>query len=75
MSPQDDKRGWFGLYNSRLVGGGVRFRQKRVNTNGEIDHGNYGAGWTEYDGKVVSNNPWTYSKPTHLGNFLLYGIY
>ncbi|XP_050063461.1 uncharacterized protein LOC126552720 isoform X6 [Aphis gossypii] len=67
-----DKRGWFGLYNSRLVGGGVRFRQKRINMNGEIDHRNYGAGWTEYNDNDMPNNPWTYSKPANLRNFLFY---
>ncbi|KAF0751894.1 Uncharacterized protein FWK35_00023182 [Aphis craccivora] len=67
-----DKRGWFGLYNSRLIGGGVRFRQKRINMNGEIDHRNYGVGWTEYNDKDMPNNPWTYSKPANLRNFLFY---
>eukprot|EP00102_Acyrthosiphon_pisum_P020398 XP_016657608.1 PREDICTED: polycystic kidney disease and receptor for egg jelly-related protein-like [Acyrthosiphon pisum] len=70
-----DKRGWFGLYNSRLIGGGVRFRQQRVNSNGENDRRNYGAGWTEYDaarGKTTPNNPWIYSKATNLANFLFY---
>jgi len=66
------------LYNSRLIGGGVRFRQKRVNSNGENDRGNYGAGWTEYDaarGKAIPNNPWMYSKATNLANSLFYGIF
>jgi len=72
---KDDKIGWFGLYNSRLVGGGVRLRQKRINMNGEIDHRNYSVGWTEYNDKDMPNNPWTYSKPANLWNFLFYGIY
>lgn len=68
----DDKRGWFGLYNSRLIGGGLRFRQKRVKLNDENDNHNYGPGWTTLDDNVKTNDtintPWIYSRQSsHFG--------
>lgn len=57
----DVKKGWIGLYNSRLIGGGIRLRQKRIE-NGILNNANYGPGWTEYIKVDNKSTPWMYSK-------------
>lgn len=73
-----DKRGWFGLYNSRLIGGGIRLGQKRLKMNGENDNLNYGTGWTtDYIANTTNGTiftPWTYSQ-TYVEHASFFGIY
>lgn len=66
----DTRVGWFGLYSSRLIGGGVRLRQKRVHLNGTDDNGIYGPGWSEYNTQT-NNTSWMYSK-LKTKNFLFF---
>ncbi|VVC36593.1 Polycystin cation channel, PKD1/PKD2 [Cinara cedri] len=65
QTTEPDKTGWFGLYNSRLIGGGIQITQNRVDRNGENDNKNYGSGWKEYATSTdyTITTSWTYSRP------------
>lgn len=44
--------GWFGLYNSRLIGGGIMLTQERAGSN----DWSYGSGWTKRNETAVGNS-------------------
>lgn len=68
--------GWFNLYNSRLIGGGIRIVQNRVDQNGTNDNKNYSAGWKEYvEGTDVSITSWTYSQQSKILSFPIHIIH
>lgn len=56
----DDKRGWFGLYHSRLIGGGVILKQRRVKSNGENNNESYSSGWTKHVEVDIDTTFWMY---------------
>lgn len=69
----DNKRGWFGLYNSRLIGGGIRLLQKRIDSYGANDKRNYDPKWKEYT-EINDTASWMHSK-SHSTNFLFFSKY
>lgn len=69
----DNKRGWFGLYNSRLIGGGIRLLQKRIDSYGANDKRNYDPKWKEYT-EINDTASWMHSK-SHSKNFLFFSKY
>lgn len=45
---EDNPRGWNNLYNSKIINGGIRLKQKRVRIDDvrwKIDTGYYNQGW------------------------------
>ncbi|XP_050530398.1 uncharacterized protein LOC126899479 isoform X2 [Daktulosphaira vitifoliae] len=63
-SEEYDSVGWFNLYNSRLIGTGIRLRQIRINENGKKDTREYGPGWTDLPKGLKGSLPWSYTELT-----------
>ncbi|VVC44104.1 Polycystin cation channel, PKD1/PKD2 [Cinara cedri] len=58
---ENNRRGWYNLYNSKLINGGIRLLQNRITTVNtlKIDVGNYKEGWKEIS-KMNNITAWMY---------------